>query len=139
MSLGIMPHMVGMAGTAADSFVGVETPITKAVAGRRRQTAQGDEGSLKEPVRQGRVVPGLVPESCHLIQTIRFLGERLGYLRSIFESFPILKARLRPPHGFDGVGEMPSDHKRRSSGRPRGEVHCLGHSADQRLTDRRSR
>ena len=136
MRLGVMPDVVGVPPATADSLVGVEPAVGKAVTGGRGQGTQWNEGPLQEPVRQSGVIPRGVPQPGHLIQALKIGGDTGDRLGRIFKPFAVPVPLLGSLHGFNGVGEMPRDDKRSRTGRLGRKTQGLGHSTDQWLSRR---
>src|ERR1035441_8377906 len=62
-SMAVVPHVTAGPFAAADALPAIETAITKPVAGRGRQDRSVEESAVQEPIRQRRVIPGVVPEA----------------------------------------------------------------------------
>ena len=60
--MGVMPDVGAGALAAADALPAVEAAVGEPVAGRGGQNRRVGERAVQEPVRQRRVVPGVVPQ-----------------------------------------------------------------------------
>ena len=84
--VGVMPDVAAGALAAADAFPAVEAAVGKAVAGRGGQDGGVEERAVQEPIRQRRIIPGVVPEARLAAQTGEMVPDVLGHSQGRIEA-----------------------------------------------------
>ncbi len=131
--MGVLPDVAAGALTAADAFPAVEAAIGKAVAGRGGEDGRIEESAVQEPVGEGRIVPGVVPETGLGTQAGEMVADVLGHSQGGIEARGIVSA-WRQPVELE-VGHVPGQDEGGFGRGAGGELHLARERADKLLAE----
>lgn len=122
----VMPDVRAGAFAAANSLPSVKAAVLEAVTGRSGQGRRVGKGAIEEPVRQGGIVPGVVPETRLLVQRIEIIGHALGHFRRTVKAAGVVTPAVLQSQ----IGKMPSQNKGHGRGLTGFERKLASQSAD---------
>ena len=124
-SMGIMPDVSARARATADPFPAVKSAVPEPVAGGCGQDRRIGERPVQEPVRQCRIIPGLMPEPGFPLEPGQFLADVPGNVGGRGEAGGIVSAQVgrQASTREREVGKMPDDGKLNAGFLPWIELH----------------